>query len=395
MKIKVGILTFFRTINYGAYLQAYALSHRLNQEDDLEAEIINYRMPAEDHYYNQWVRPGKNVLKFIYSLKRQNTFRKALPLLPLSSQECCSNKTEDFISYVQGKYDVIIAGSDEIWRIGGIRGFPTPYFLPGDLRCKKISYAACGMTPLSTRPEKEVKQMKKYLDDFDYIGVRDTATFEETEHIVSRPDKIHINFDPVFIYDFHPDPARGRQLIRKYFHISGVKRIIVMMYSESTSKQSFDRFFKDRYQKDFEVISIYQWSHFFKNSPLVSPLDLIHIIAAADGVISMFYHGICAAVITGTPFFAIERRSPDQRQSKLYDLLSRLGLLDFYLLGVGDFIESVNLEPFLNKVRNGEREDLSLAVKEAGDEFEDFLQVVRSDDPEKKDSSSEAQEEVR
>ncbi len=387
MKIKVGILTFFRTINYGAYIQAYALSHRLNQEDDLEAEIINYHMPVEDHYYDQWVKPRKNVLKFVYSRRRQNTFRKALSLLPLSSQECCSDKTEDFISYVRGKYDVIIAGSDEIWRIGGIRGFPTPYFLPGDLQCKKISYAACGMTPLATRPEEEVKQMKKYLGDFDYIGVRDATTFEEIENIVNRTDKIHINFDPIFTYDFHPNPAKGKELIRKYFHISGDKRLIVMMYSESTSKQSFDRFFKNKYQKDFEIISIYQWSPFFKNSPLVSPLDFIHIIAAADGVISMFYHGICAAMITGTPFFAIERRSPDHRQSKLYDLLSRLGLLDFYVLGVGDFIESINLDPFLNKVRNGEREDLSSVVREAGDEFKDFLQVVRSADPNKKYSS--------
>ena len=51
-RIKVGILTFHRAYNYGAYLQACALCNRLNQEEDIECEIIDFRMQKDVEFYN-------------------------------------------------------------------------------------------------------------------------------------------------------------------------------------------------------------------------------------------------------------------------------------------------------------------------------------------------------
>ena len=40
---KIGILTFHKAINYGAYLQAFSLSERLKKEfSDCHVEIIDY-----------------------------------------------------------------------------------------------------------------------------------------------------------------------------------------------------------------------------------------------------------------------------------------------------------------------------------------------------------------
>ena len=46
--MKVGILTFHRPINYGAYLQSFALSNYLHTIfPDIEFEIVDYIAPRE------------------------------------------------------------------------------------------------------------------------------------------------------------------------------------------------------------------------------------------------------------------------------------------------------------------------------------------------------------
>ena len=46
--MKVGILTYHRSVNYGAYLQALALCKKLNCEQDISAEIIDFRMKCDE-----------------------------------------------------------------------------------------------------------------------------------------------------------------------------------------------------------------------------------------------------------------------------------------------------------------------------------------------------------
>ena len=50
---KIGILTFHRAINYGAFMQAYALSNRLKKDlKDVEIEIIDYETEASMYRYS-------------------------------------------------------------------------------------------------------------------------------------------------------------------------------------------------------------------------------------------------------------------------------------------------------------------------------------------------------
>ena len=47
--MKIGILTFHRPINYGAFLQAYSLSNQLKKcFEKSEVEIIDYIAPKEN-----------------------------------------------------------------------------------------------------------------------------------------------------------------------------------------------------------------------------------------------------------------------------------------------------------------------------------------------------------
>ena len=52
--MKIGILTYHLSHNFGAYLQAYALTMRLREEFPQDRiELINFNMLAAEKYYKK------------------------------------------------------------------------------------------------------------------------------------------------------------------------------------------------------------------------------------------------------------------------------------------------------------------------------------------------------
>lgn len=376
--MKIGILTFFRPVNYGAYLQAYALSHRLNQEEDIEAEIIDFRMPAEDVFYEKDFKLQKNIFKRLFCKKRSETFRNELDKQLLSHCSFCSASIEDFIAFVDKKYDIIIAGSDELWKVDGYRGFPTPYFLPGNMHCIKVSFAVSGRTSFDVLHDAEKKLLQGYLNDFDYIGVRDKATADNVISLVDDSTKVHMNFDPSFVYDFKPDAENGRRILKQYFNCSGNKKVVAVMYNEGLrTSPKLCHYLKNEYGDEFDFISIYQWNPYLKMHPALTPFEWKDIVAAVDGVISMYFHGICFSILAGTPFLAIEKRTKSNEESKLYDLLNRIGQTDRYSLGLNSALKDNKVDHFMQEVSTGVRLDFTKAIGQARDEFKSFVEKLR------------------
>ena len=126
--MKIGILTFFSTRNYGAALQAYALQHVV-KSFGYDCEFINYR----DHFPNQNTPMSKKSKIFVYArlgitiLSQMSTYMKTRAALHkaenlfsdfrkaymnIASQTLYDE--EDLIN--AGKaYDAFIAGSDMVW----------------------------------------------------------------------------------------------------------------------------------------------------------------------------------------------------------------------------------------------------------------------------------------
>ncbi len=375
--MKIGIMTFFRPVNFGAYLQAYALSHRLNMEEDITAELIDFRMPAEVDAYTP--RLGRNIPKYIFAKKKHITFERAISQ-QIHSSDSVIGGMEEFPDFVRGKYDVIIAGSDEIWRVDGYRGFPTPYFLPEDLQCRKFSYAASSRNLYEGLEPYQIEMLEKLWNDFEYIGVRDVTSFNLARKIVDDPDKVHLQFDPSFLYDFQPNRKRGRDLIEKYFRVSSKKKIIGLMTTERLrSKYSLTADLKKKYGKEFTFISLGNWDLHAKSYPHITPLEWQEILASLDGVISSFFHGACFSLLGGTPFLAMECSHSDESRSKLHDLCVRIEAEDRYVYGRNNVIHSKQLEHLLDDVRNENRVDYSRYILQAREEFQLFLTQLRND----------------
>lgn len=378
MSIRIGIMTYYHAVNYGAFLQSYALSERLNQEEDFQAEIVNYRMQIEADNYMEFIKPRKNLFRMRCYIIRNKTFEASLKLLKLSKEECVSDHVEDFINLVKDKYDVLIAGSDEIWKFTCYRGFPTPYYLPGDLGSRKLAYAVSGRIPFSNLPKEKLNLLHKYLQEFEYIGTRDITTYHEVVNLLRSRNKVYYNYDPTFIYDFKPDREHGRAILKERYHINLNKKCIGVMFSEKArSNDNLIRYLKKCFGSEIELVSLYDWEFGVTNTPDLTPLEWVDVVAALDIVISHYFHAICFSIITGTPFFAIEVITKDIRESKIYDLLVRFDLLSYYTKSLPNVIETGKLRHFVESVEPGSKRYYKEKILEAKTDFENFVKVVR------------------
>lgn len=229
--MRIGILTFHRSINNGAVMQAYALSKRLKQDypnDDVE--IVDYHMPSIDKRYDISLGEffsGASFLTFCkkamflarnsgylrWNQERKKAFEKCLKILPLSD-EICDETSNRLFKYLNEHYDVLIVGSDAVWNYEA-RGFPNAYFPDKTVNCLKLSYAAScyGMDFLKATEENREK-IEDILNGFLFAGVRDQATEDFVKWSGARIQVVH-TCDPTALLDTDDLPVDNNEILQK------------------------------------------------------------------------------------------------------------------------------------------------------------------------------------
>ena len=174
--MKIGILTFHWGANYGAILQAYALSRYLHRTFGADVEVVDYcpknlelswRNVFRARRPSVWLRKCKELRKD----KCLQSFRGQLPL----SKRYCTNAELQAESL---PYDILITGSDQIWNPSFLRygeGKVTPvYFLNfGGEKVKKIAVSAS--FGCHSYPEEGKAIAVPFLRDLDAISVRENT----------------------------------------------------------------------------------------------------------------------------------------------------------------------------------------------------------------------------
>lgn len=314
--MKIGILTYHRAKNYGAFLQSYALCSRLNMYDNINAEIIDFQMDKEIQVYKLNSSLKHKIAhykeyKFMHEL--YYSFDRALQYLKLSSAYYHTDEISEFDKMLNNQYDVIIAGSDEIWKVNGIRGFPTPYWLPGDLKCKKVSYAAASCTDFTSLDCKTNETAKNLLNQFSIISVRDRLSYNQIIQLVDKSKKVIMSPDPSFIYSWKFDRKNGKKILddnRKHKR----KKIAVVMTENVSIADDIRRLAS----KEYDLVSVFHWHKGYINIGALNPFEWIDIISAADFVFTSYFHAVCFSIITNVPFMAF---GTDIKSNKLKDIL--------------------------------------------------------------------------
>lgn len=370
--MKIGILTYHRACNYGAYLQACCLCSRLNMESDIEAEIIDFHMIKEENQYDYKKRNIiKRILKYsVYQFKYilNDTVNEAQKEIPRKSKEYLkSDSIEAFTDFVKNKYDIIIAGSDEIWKLDGFRGFPTPYWLVGDLGCKKFSYAASSRSDISCIDEAKREKIKTLLEDFDYISVRDEITFDMVKELLGEDAPLSINCDPSFLYDFSvKDNLIAERMSECKKWDKNKKNIIVMLDSNKVAGNIYQQL-----HKDYNLISVCSYHKGYINVPDLKPFEWLGMIADCDLVITSYFHGVCFSIMKQVPFIATAEA---KKVSKLNGLLKGTELEHRYY--TDDEYVCNDIKEIVKK--GMVRDDYTTYIEEKRKNFPDYLIKLRS-----------------
>lgn len=207
--MKVGIITFHHTTNYGATLQAYALC-KVIEEYRYDVEIIDYRPYKTAINYLGRLMPIKpihgNYSKYkwesyfiSYLIQAWKMRRFLLSKLKLSQEK---TYTKNGLAKFRNKYDVVVCGSDQIWhtkdRFSG--GFDPSFFLDfiDSEKTKKISYApSFGQTK---NLEQNKQLISNLISEFDSVSVRDNNSLQLIEQNCGKTAKKVL--DPTFLNDF-------------------------------------------------------------------------------------------------------------------------------------------------------------------------------------------------
>ena len=320
--MKIGILTYHASHNYGAFLQAYSLRNAIIERTGNDVDIINFNMPQSVKFYEKMANPKtNNEMEKKFCQERAKMFaEQSLRYHELKGECFVTDDLSQFSEWIRGKYDIIIAGSDEIWFISGFRGFPTPYWLPGIADCKKMAYAVSSRVDKNDMTEEEQSQIKKFLEDFSYISVRDNVTRKMVKDVTGKFPEL--SCDPTFAYDFHINKELGKWIIKNKYSYNGSKKCIALMLNNGKLIDDIVR----KYDRDFDFISLYAYHKNIKSNVVLTPFEWLQVVAGCDGLITSFFHGMVFALKGNTPFiFCENRKIKSNEYSKAYDLLKRYG----------------------------------------------------------------------
>ena len=198
--MKIGILTFHYSDNYGAVLQVFALKKYLESNGN-SVEILNYNT---SHLFMKKLNFRHRVIskswKLISMLFGAHKRMKAFDSFRKNNLEIFGNKIVSKIElkkYVNScKFDYIIVGSDQVWN-PDINGNDTAYFFNFETNAKKISYAAS--FGKSFIPKDLLTEYSEYLGCFAAVSVRETIAQAMLKPYLSQ--QVDIVPDPVFLLD--------------------------------------------------------------------------------------------------------------------------------------------------------------------------------------------------
>lgn len=206
-------------------MQAYSLMKALEAITDgnIEIEVIDYISPKHIRRYGAILikalcgRDVEKLKQFFAFFKVQKKFK--LSRFRSFHPKFLKDKIKKF------KYDVIIVGSDEVWR-----DFENVYWLSDVHNSKKMAYAVSFRNLNSKLKKEQIGFIRENLKQFDYIGVRDEIT--KNELYKAYQTDININCDPAFLVDIKFDRNSFKNKLYKKYRIPDKSRLVGIMLDE-------------------------------------------------------------------------------------------------------------------------------------------------------------------
>jgi hypothetical protein len=338
--MKVGILTFHSSYNFGANLQTLAL-HEMLKRRGCRPVVIDYRDPWKMEMYRARVAPAQVEA-------HERFIEKYLHTSPRFS---CAGEVQE---YCNDELDLILVGSDQVLRLlpkwtlkrvlrqllrregssawtrvdERLPVYWLPWPKPERQRPARACISACaGATMFFCLGRSLSREARRCLSDFDFVSVRDDWTGWMVKWL-SR-GKVHP--------EFCPDPVFG---LNDCFRVppEEVSRIDVsrtILVSAALDTKWLAEFRNLAHERGFTLSNLpdphdacaFRVSDVTIDLPL-SPLMWYDLLSKAAGYIGIRYHGLVSCAANGTPALNLDvshRPRLLKMTSRPYDLCCKAG----------------------------------------------------------------------
>ncbi len=352
-KNKIGILSMQRIVNYGSFLQAYALKKNIEMITSKEVEFVDYNMGkpliSTRRDLIKKIKQNINIVRFVKKRKYvkkldREYINQFLPMLNIKEKNIYPKDIES-----------LVIGSDEVFNC--LQSYPVGFspdlFGENYDGISVISYAASfGFVKYEDIVKYELES--RLIEDFKKfksISVRDSNSFD----IISKMTQIkpNINLDPVLITSFD-DEMKDNVQYNNY--------VLIYAYSNRLNKRECNVIKKYANENKKIIISIGGYTEIADYNLVVNPFELYGYFKHADLVITDTFHGSIFSIKNHANYYTIVRKS---NENKLKDLLIRLKQENRMIKDINQIYNYVENDfTQTNKIIEAEREKTINYLKE-------------------------------
>lgn len=320
----VGIVTFHRANNYGVLLQAYATALFIGSKG-YNAQIVDYTNAYEQRIQKLVYKEGGRTIGYVTSflknvlLRKRYYFKKAFGnidiLYPLSARKYTKKEELDNL-----EYDILVAGSDQIWNPTITDGIDDVFFLNFGKAGRRVSVASSmGSTPLS---ESDQEIVRSALQRFTAISVREDFAREQLMALTDLDIKVLL--DPTFLLS-REDWWERLGSKSKYAHTT--EKYILTYFVAPNKEDYHKRVVEYAEQLHLPVWTIqysnYNWAESSKKIVGATLEDFIALISNAELVLTDSFHGNAFSINLHRDFVAFRHKTNPVR---VVSLLKKLGI---------------------------------------------------------------------
>lgn len=367
--MNVGILSMQRIVNYGSFLQSYALKKTI---ESLGHEVVFVDYKIEEPLYKSTNERISNKVDSLIKRGLDKYSQKPIlkKYLPEKINEMVVNNKlyrEEFLPLLgvtdeykfNSNLDALVIGSDEVFNVfqkSTRVGYSLELLGKNNNAKRLLSYAASfGNTTLEKiEANNKTNEISLLLSDFDAISVRDANSGSIVKELTNK-EPVY-NLDPVLIYDFTneiPDIVTEKDYI------------IVYAYRDRLSEKEKEEIIKFAQKKGKKLISLGGYQDFVDEYINASPFELLDYVKNADYIITDTFHGTIFSIIFQKKFVSFIRESKNGKygnQEKMSDLLGRLGLSNRGIYNASEIEEQIEKDINYTEVNKIRKQYISSAI---------------------------------
>ncbi|BBB90117.1 MAG TPA: polysaccharide pyruvyl transferase family protein [Methylomusa anaerophila] len=322
--MNISMITLHRVLNYGSFLQTYALQEYLEKLGHA-VKVVDYKPNRFSNAQYFWSKNPKGKNNIMYALLYNTAVfpKKLIRKLIFDSYVAKYIKLTDMqyhtfadIKQHLPEADVYITGSDQVWNSNYNGEVDPAYFVDFAPQGKpRIAYAASfGRTELGME---EIQPINKLISKYNAISVRENSALKILDRL-GRTDGVHV-VDPTLLLnrDEWGKLIEKRKINDKYLLIYQLNNNNFMI---ETAKQIAK-------EKGLKIVKLalnrrkYAGIDFVFNN--ITPSDFLSLFAFADFVVTDSFHGSAFSINFNKELIVIP---PEKYGTRLISLLETMGL---------------------------------------------------------------------